>query len=94
MQYVAAAMDAEAGNVTTQAMAISRPTFHRTEPSRKTAPTPKMAPVIVCVVLTGIPKADRARIVTPPPVSAQKPLTGCSLVTLCPRVLMTFHPPS
>jgi hypothetical protein len=42
------------------------------------APTPTIDPVMVCVVLTGMPKCEATRMIAPPPVSAQKPPTGRS----------------
>ena len=52
---VRAATAAEAGMVRTQAQMMRRATPQRTAESRCTAPTPTMAPVMVCVVETGIP---------------------------------------
>ena len=57
------------------------------------APTPTMAPVMVWVVETGMPQWASARMVTPPPVSAQKPPMGCSLVRPVPMVFTMRHPP-
>jgi hypothetical protein len=45
-----------------------------------------MAPVIVWVVETGIPKYVTKNSVIAPPASAQKPCTGCSRVILDPIV--------
>ena len=64
----------------------------RTADSRRMDPAPTIAPVIVWVVLRGIPRSERNTIVTPPPVSAQNPPTGCSFVSRIPRVLN--DPPS
>ena len=50
-------MNAEAGIVSTQAQTICRATPHRTADRRLEAPTPTMAPVIVCVVLMPTPSA-------------------------------------
>ncbi len=72
-RYTSAATAAEAGMGKTHAHTTRAATPQRTAERRRTAPTPTMAPVIVCVVLTGIPQWDIARIVTPPPVSAEKP---------------------
>ena len=49
------AMRAAPGMVKIQAQTTCRATPQRTAESRFTAPTPTIAPVIVCVVLTGIP---------------------------------------
>lgn len=51
----AAAIAAERGIVRTQAQPICLATPHRTAERRCVAPTQEMAPVIVCVVLTGMP---------------------------------------
>ena len=66
----------------------------RTADTRCVAPTPTMAPVIVCVVLTGIPKCVAIMIAAAPPVSAQNPLTGRSLVMREPIVCTMRHPPN
>src|SRR5450830_1873165 len=58
------------------------------------APTPTMAPVMVCVVETGTPIAVAMNSVMAPPVSAQKPPTGLSLVIFWPMVLTMRHPPN
>ena len=52
-----AAMSAEAGIVSTQAQTIWPATPQRTADRRRVAPTPTIAPVIVCVVLTGDARA-------------------------------------
>jgi len=54
--YIIAEILAEAGIVNTHAQTILRATPQRTAESRRVAPTPIIAPAIVCVVLTGIPK--------------------------------------
>ena len=48
-------MIAAAGNVITQAMMILPAMPQRTAETLRAAPTPMMAPVIVCVVETGTP---------------------------------------
>ncbi len=53
-----------------------------------------MAPVIVCVVLTGTPSEDAIRMEMPPAVSAQNPPNGRSLVIRLPIVFTMRHPPS
>ena len=60
--------------MTTQAMTISVVTFQRTAETRRAAPTPMIAPVMVWVVETGTPSQVAANSVIAPPVSAQKPL--------------------
>ena len=56
-------------------------------------PTPTIAPVMVCVVDTGMPNADARKSVIAPPVSAQKPPTGLSLGIFWPIVFSICHPP-
>jgi len=75
-QNVAAAISADAGMVTTHAHTIRRATPHRTAESRWVAPTPTMAPVMVCVVLTGIPASAVENSVIAPAASAQNPPTS------------------
>lgn len=55
IQKVMAAMNPAAGIVSIQAQTILPATPHLTADSRRVAPTPTMAPVIVCVVETGVP---------------------------------------
>ena len=52
----------------------------RTALARWVEPTPTMAPVMVWVVDTGMPNVVARNKVIAPPVSAQKPPTGLSLV--------------
>src|SRR5208283_300569 len=75
-QKVVAAMNAAAGIVKSQAHTIRVAIPQRTADSRLTAPTPTMAPVMVWVVLTGIPARAVANKVMAPALSAQKPPTG------------------
>ncbi len=58
-----------------------------------TAPTPMIAPVIVWVVDTGMPRLVAAKSVMAPPVSAQNPPTGFSFVILRPIVRTMRQPP-
>src|SRR5437868_6225849 len=90
----AAATAPAAGIVSTHAQTMRPATPQRTARVPLVAPTPTIAPVIVCVVLTGMPSLEMARMVTPPPVSAEKPPMGCSLVRLCPIVRTMRHPPN
>ena len=69
-------------------------TPQRTALARCTEPTPTMAPVMVCVVETGIPIKVAINSVIAPPVSAQKPPTGLSLVIFWPMVLTMRQPPN
>src|SRR6267143_715943 len=71
-----AANAAAAGIVKTQAHTILPATRHLTADRRVVDPTPAIAPVIVCVVDTGIPAAVAPNKVIAPAVSAQKPPTG------------------
>ena len=59
--------------VMTQAMTISRATFQRTAEARRAAPTPMIAPVMVWVVETGMPRPVAMNKVIDPAVSAQTP---------------------
>jgi hypothetical protein len=54
-EKVSAATTAEAGIVSTQAQTIRLATPQRTAERRVVDPTPTIAPVMVCVVLTGMP---------------------------------------
>jgi hypothetical protein len=56
-------------------------------------PTPRIDPVIACVVEIGIPNCVEMIIVVAAAVSAQKPPTGCSRVIPDPIVLTIRHPP-
>ena len=58
------------------------------------APTPTIAPVMVWVVETGTPNAVARNKVIAPPVSAQNPPTGLSLVIFCPMVFTMRQPPN
>ena len=79
--------------VSTQAHTTRRATPQRTADRRRVAPTPTMAPVMVWVVLTGMPiRVFMARAVAPA-VSAAKPPTGCSLVIREPMVCTMRQPP-
>ena len=86
-------MIAVAGMVNTQAQTIRPAIPHRTADTRFVAPTPTIDPVIVCVVLTGMPKWVAIMIAAAPPVSAQNPLTGRSLVMREPMVCTMRYPP-
>src|SRR5256885_454070 len=69
-------MSAAAGMVRIHAQTIRPAIPQRTADRRLVAPTPTIDPVIVWVVLTGMPNRDAVRITMAPPVSAQKPPTG------------------
>ena len=80
--------------VSTQAQTMLPATPQRTADIFRVDPTPTMAPVMVCVVDTGIPSIVARNRVIAPPVSAQKPPTGLSLVIFCPMVLTMRQPPN
>ena len=69
-------------------------TPHFTALKRRREPMPMMAPVMVCVVLTGMPNPDEMNNVVAAPNSAQKPSTGFNFATFCPIVLTIRHPPN
>src|SRR3954452_780313 len=77
----------------TQAYTIELATFQRTAETRRAAPTPTMAPVMVWVVDTGTPRKVAANSVAAPPVSAQNPCIGVSLVIRNPMVRTMRLPP-
>ena len=68
-------------------------TPHRTADSRLEAPAPAIAPVMVCVVLTGIRRYSIRYSVIAPDVSATTPSKVVILIILIPIVLMIRHPP-
>ena len=86
MQKVSPAAVAEAGIVIIQAHTMRRATPQRTADKRWTAPTPIIAPVMVCVVLTGMPARAVPQRVIAPALSAQNPPNGLSLVIFDPMV--------
>ena len=69
-----------------QAMTMLLATFQRTADTRRAAPTPTMAPVIVWVVDTGTPRQVAANSVMAPAVSAQQPCIGDRRVIFEPMV--------
>ena len=83
----------KAGSVTTQATTMLPATPQRTAEARRAAPTPMIAPVMVCVVDTGTPSPVAMNSVIAPPVSAQKPCMGVSRVILLPIVWTMRQPP-
>ena len=87
-------MNAAHGIVSTHAQTICSATPQRTADSLRVAPTPMMAPVMVCVVETGMPNPVAMNSVIAPPVSAQKPPTGFSLVIRMPMVFTIRQPPN
>src|SRR5438067_1835283 len=93
VQYAMAAINAAAGMVMIQAQMILRVTPHLTAVTRRVAPTPMIAPVIVWVVLTGIPPQAAPMRLMAPAVSALKPPTGRSAVIRWPIVRTIRQPP-
>ena len=79
-------MIAAMGIVRTHAQTMRPATPHLTAESLRVAPTPTIAPVIVCVVETGIPVSVAPKRVAAPAVSAQNPPTGLSFVIFEPIV--------
>ena len=80
--------------VSIQAQTISKATPHLTADNLFKEPIPNIAPVIVCVVLTGIPNPDAIKRVMAALVSAQKPSTGLSFANFIPIVLTIRQPPN
>ena len=94
IRQVTPAISAAAGMVITQATTMRCATFQRTAAARRAAPTPTIAPVIVCVVETGTPSPVARNSVIAPPVSAQKPWIGFRCVMRDPIVCTIRQPPS
>ena len=84
---------AEIGIVITQAQKIFMVNPQRTADNLFVKPTPMIAPVVVCVVETGMPNFWVKNKVMAAAVSAQNPSIGVILVILDPIVLTIFHPP-
>jgi hypothetical protein len=90
---IEAPIRADTGIVRIQAQKTLKVTPHFTADAPFRAPAPIIAPVITCVVLTGIPKCVAPNKVIAPADSAQKPSNGLSLVIFCPIVFTILHPP-
>jgi CHASE3 domain sensor protein len=82
-----------AGIVMNQATITFCATPQRTAEARRAVPAPMIAPVIVCVVDTGMPSIEAPKITIEPAVDALKPWCCDSLVIREPIVSMIFHPP-
>ena len=93
MKYTNAAIAMETGMVRIHAYKRLMETPHFTAVTRRVMPVPIIAPVMVCVVLTGIPKASVKNNSMAPAVSAATPSKGVSLVILVPMVFTILHPP-
>ena len=87
-------MNALQGMVSTHAHTMRPATPQRTAENLRVAPTPMIAPVMVCVVDTGMPSAVARNSVIAPPVSAQNPPAGFNLVIFCPIVFTIRQPPN
>src|SRR5271167_4461782 len=85
-QNASMATSADAGMVRIHAHTMRRAIPQRTAEIRCVVPTPMIAPVMVCVVLTGIPASAVPKRVMAPAASAQNPPTGLSLVIFEPMV--------
>ena len=86
-------MAAAPGIVRIQAQTIRPATPHRTAENFRTDPVPTIAPVMVCVVETGTPRAVARNSEAAPLVSAQKPLMGVNFVMRIPMVCTIRQPP-
>src|ERR1043165_10294426 len=82
------------GIVNTQAHTTREATFQRTADMRLAEPTPTIAPVIVWVVVTGIPLYEAKNSVAAAALSAQTPPIGCKRVSLLPIVRTMRQPPN
>src|SRR4029453_16130809 len=86
-------MAAAIGMVITQAQTMPVARFQRTAETRRAAPTPTIAPVMVWVVEAGTPGAVAINRVRAPPGSAQKPCIGVRGVIFEPFVWTIRQPP-
>jgi hypothetical protein len=86
-------MAAAAGMVRTQAHTMRPATPQRTADRRRVAPTPTMAPVMVWVVETGMPRYVARYREMAAAVSAEKPPIGLRAVMRWPSVLTIRQPP-
>src|ERR1700754_4099517 len=86
-------MAAVIGRVRIHAQTMRSTTDQRMALRRLAAPTPMIDADTLCVVDTGMPATDAARITAAELNSAAKPLIGWSLTILWPSVLMIRQPP-
>ena len=84
---------AEAGTVNIHAVSRLLATPQRTAEARRAVPAPMTAPVIVCVVDTGMPIAEALNSMIEPPNDALKPWCCESRVIFVPIVSIIFQPP-
>ena len=89
---IAASM-ALTGMVNIQAQSRLMVTPQRTADKRLVAHTRIIARVMVCVVLTGMPRCSVRYKVAAPAVSADTPSSGVTFVMRVPIVFTIFHPP-
>jgi hypothetical protein len=75
-QYMPAENKALAGIVMNHAVTISSATLQRILPKRSEEPTPMIAELTTCDVLTGKPNTDAARITIPDVNCVEKLCTG------------------
>ena len=76
------------GNVSAHVSPISFTTPQFTLDSRRAAPTPIMAVVLVCVVETGMPVSEESSRQAAPAMSAAKPWYFSSFTISMPTALM------
>lgn len=84
----------EQGIVSTHAHTIREAKPQRTAETLRDKPTPTIAPVMVCVVDTGMPKEVAKNKAMEPEVCAQNPPVGRTLVMPIPMVRTMRQPPS
>ena len=89
----AAPSNAVTGIVVNQAMPIFAATPQRTFDRRSAEPTPTMAELTTCVVLTGPPNNAMERITPDEAICVLNPSMGRILYNLPPSVLMSRQPP-
>src|SRR5919202_5844851 len=87
-------MIAAAGSVSPQAATMLPATPQRTAETRLAAPAPMTPPEITCVVESGKPTWDAARITAAPLPWAANPWAGSILMIRLPIVLMMRQPPA
>ena len=86
-------MNAEQGIVRIHAVTIRWPQIHRTDRTPRMVPTPRIDPVMACVVEIGIWQKVAPMIVVAAESSAQNPPTGARRVMPDPMVFTMRHPP-
>src|SRR4030042_890459 len=94
IRYVNADIAAAQGIVKIHAHTIFPATPQRTAVNLFKDPIPIIAPEIVWVVLTGIPRPEARKILVAAADSAQNPSKGLNLATLCPIVFTILQPPN